>query len=320
MKQLFVKTTKFLGLIFLIFFFTVYLSRSHFIQAAPKRPRPTPTPNLTAPPPPTPIPTATPFPTATPTPIPTATPFPTATPTPTPTPLAWKYTAMGDSLAKGLFAFIGYVPRYKSYIVTDTGITTNLSNLAVSGWTSAQLLNALETNATFQNSVTSSQVVTWDVGGADFLNARTSYKSKTCGGVDNQDCIRTAVASFKENWSNIIIKILSFRALNNTIIRTMDVYNPYVNKDKVADTWPNDLGNDFQVFKPYADEFNGYISSTATVNGIPYAKVYEAFNGPGGDEDPSDKGYISFDGLHPNDRGHKVIADLFRALGYSPLR
>ena len=37
-------------------------------------------------------------------------------------------------------------------------------------------------------------------------------------------------------------------------------------------------------------------------------------------EDPSDKGYITFDGLHPNDNGHKVIADLFRDLDYAPLR
>jgi lysophospholipase L1-like esterase len=53
---------------------------------------------------------------------------------------------------------------------------------------------------------------------------------------------------------------------------------------------------------------------------VPYAKVYLAFNGPSGDEDPAAKGYLSFDGLHPNDTGHRVIAGKLRLLGYAPLR
>ena len=44
--------------------------------------------------------------------------------------------------------------------------------------------------------------------------------------------------------------------------------------------------------------------------------VYLAFNGPNGDQDPVGKGYISIDAFHPNDAGHKVIADAFRKLGY----
>jgi len=49
-----------------------------------------------------------------------------------------------------------------------------------------------------------------------------------------------------------------------------------------------------------------------------HARVYLAFNGPNGDIDPSDLGLLAFDGLHPNGRGHRRIAGLLRALGYSP--
>jgi lysophospholipase L1-like esterase len=47
--------------------------------------------------------------------------------------------------------------------------------------------------------------------------------------------------------------------------------------------------------------------------------VYLAFNGTNGDEDPKSKGYLSFDGVHPNNTGHRIIADELRKLGYVPL-
>jgi hypothetical protein len=65
------------------------------------------------------------------------------------------------------------------------------------------------------------------------------------------------------------------RSTENTIVRTMDIYNPYVRTDKVSDTWRNDGGmNDFQVFKRYVDKVNYHIATTSSTRGIPYARVY----------------------------------------------
>jgi hypothetical protein len=105
----------------------------------------------------------------------------------------------------------------------------------------------------------------------------------------------------------------------------MDIYNPYVRTDIVSDTWQYDGVidgvmmdlNDFQVFKVYFDQVNRHIASNAAV--IPSAQVHLAFNGPYGDEDPKSKGYLSFDGIHPNNTGHRIIADELRKLGYAPL-
>jgi len=49
-------------------------------------------------------------------------------------------------------------------------------------------------------------------------------------------------------------------------------------------------------------------------------EVHLAFNGPNGDQDPVAKGLITVDGVHPNDNGHKAIADALCALGYGPLK
>jgi lysophospholipase L1-like esterase len=235
------------------------------------------------------------------------------------------YTAMGDSLAYGILDLSagGYVPRYGGYVQADTASTVFLKNLGQNGWTSARLLDALRTDANFRSSVASSQVVTWDIGGNDFLRNIDDYQGGTCGGPDNQNCLRDAATQFKANWNAIIAEILSLRSTGNTVIRTMDIYNPFVKAQKASDSWAADGGlNDFQVIKPYLDDANKHIATTAAANNIPCAKVYQAFNGPGGDEDAKDKGYISVydpSGVHPNELGHAVIANLFRGLGYVPL-
>ncbi len=241
-------------------------------------------------------------------------------------PASWDYVALGDSLATGFGAFKGYVPRYEAYIETDTGVAVTRTNLGRNGWTSSQLLSALRTDPTFRRATREAEVVTWNIGGNDLRAARNSYKNGTCGGADNQDCLRASVAKLKTKWTAIMAEVLELRSTSNTVVRTMDIYNPYVRTDKVSDTWQYDCGmnycgmNDFDVFKRYVDEVNYHIATTSYAKGVPYAQVYLAFNGPNGDEDPKSKGYLSFDGFHPNDTGHRIIAGELRMLGYAPLR
>ncbi len=251
----------------------------------------------------------------------------------------WKYTALGDSLAVGvgssscilaIFNCNGYVPRYKNAVQTGASASISLTNLGQSGWTSANLLSALNSNTTFINNVKASQVITIDIGGNDLKNARQSYKAKTCGGTDNQNCLRTAVTTFKNNWSAILARVIALRTVNKTltptVIRTMDLYNPYVAADKAANTWADNTetgpyaGNDFAVFKAYLKDVNNYIATTSTANNIPYAKVHDQFNGSDDSLDPVANHLIYSDGLHANDAGYQIIATQLNALGYAPLK
>ncbi|HZH91940.1 MAG TPA: DUF4214 domain-containing protein [Pyrinomonadaceae bacterium] len=224
----------------------------------------------------------------------------------------WQYTALGDSLAAGLNdSQGGYVQRFRNYVQADTGRTVNLNNRGVSGATSEDLLRALRTDETLRAQIANSQIVTWNIGANDFQNAARSFQSGTCGGADNQDCLRAAVAAFKINWNAITAQILSLRSPSNTIIRTMDYYNPSVNLARLFGVLP--------VVKPYVDDASRFIILSSLSNRILPARVYLAFNGVNGESDAGARGYMSSDGIHPNDTGHEVIAAQFRALGYQPL-
>jgi lysophospholipase L1-like esterase len=225
----------------------------------------------------------------------------------------WQYTASGDSLAVGVLdSQGGYVRRYHAYITTDTRVTVSLIDLGVNGAHSGGLLKSLQNDPNYRSHLSSSQVVTWDIGGDDLLHAINLFRQGQCGGADNQDCLRSAVAGFIPNWDAIVQQILALRDKNKTIIRTMDIYNPFVAELMVDGT--------FSTVEPYLDQVNQHIATSAMVNGIPMAQVHLAFNGPNGDQDLVMKGLIALDGIHPNDNGHKAIADALRALGYGPLK
>ena len=181
------------------------------------------------------------------------------------------YTALGDSIGFGLFASIGngYVPTYDRFLEADSGANVKTINLCVPGWTSSDLRNAIRGNLLFRVSVATSTIVTVNIGGNDLLGARGDYKDRTCGGADNQDCLRSGVAVFAANFNAILSEVRALRGSRNTIIRTMDIFNPFVNEDRAQDTWPNDQGNDFQVFKPYLEAINGQIAAAATARNIP---------------------------------------------------
>jgi lysophospholipase L1-like esterase len=205
---------------------------------------------------------------------------------------SWDYVALGDSLAAGVGAHRGYVDRYADYIGTDTGASVRVVNLGQSGQTSPQLLDALRNDQSMRRKLRGAEIITFNIGINDLGRAGEDYANGSCGGNDNQRCLRTAVERFKGNWDAIISELLRLRSTDKAVIRTAGIgYTPRVE----------------EVFKPYLDEVDRHIATTAAEKEIPYAQPY------------LDDERINPDGVHPNDSGYKVIADRLRALGYSPL-
>ena len=84
-----------------------------------------------------------------------------------------------------------------------------------------------------------------------------------CGGADNQDCVRDALASFKPNYDAIINELLSLQGTGDTLILTMDYYFP-----RVKDFQDREV---YQEIKPLWDAFNEHIAATGSARGIAVA-------------------------------------------------
>ncbi|CAN5885838.1 spore germination lipase LipC [soil metagenome] len=244
----------------------------------------------------------------------------TETPPDTSAPEPLDYLALGDSLTTGYSVDKGYVKRYRIRLRKGVDAPVRLTNLGRNGWTSTQLLRALRKKPRFRRAVRDAEVVTWRIGTNDLRKARLKYKRGTCGGADNQECLRRTARRFRTNWNKVTRRILFLRADHDTIIRTATLYNPYVAQDKRQDTWKDDEQlTDFEVLRPYFHAVNRHIIRTTSKKEIPAARVYRVFNGRSRSEDPRAKGYIFTDNIHMNLRGHKIFARLLHKLGYAPL-
>jgi lysophospholipase L1-like esterase len=162
-----------------------------------------------------------------------------------------------------------------------------------------------------RQSLSEAEVVIFELGPARFGGPVWRYASDSpgsCGGTDNQDCLREALKAYQEDTDGIFAEIVSLRSPSETLIRTMDIHQVDVKELKEAEA--------FDVVNSYWREANGYLIEVATEHHIPVAQVYAAFMGATGDEDPQDKGLVQSDGLHPTGEGADLIAELFRDLGY----
>jgi len=220
----------------------------------------------------------------------------------------WDYVALGDSTVPGR----SYVVYYAAHIEADLGVKVTLDNWGRAGLTSANLLGILRNNHELRNAISEAEVVTFVIGANDVVPAFERYaRGGDCGGADNQDCIRGALTSFRANYDAIIAEILTLRSTDDTIIRTMDYFLPVVNEYKKLGVYED--------VKTHWEAFNEHIAQAASEHNIPVARVYLALNGPNGDEDPADKGYIASDGRHLSEAGHALVAEVHRELGYEPL-
>ena len=221
---------------------------------------------------------------------------------PTPTaPPEWDYVARGDSIV----ALSSYAKPYAAHIEADLGVKVRLDNRGRSGIESGTLLNALRSNQVWRDAISEAEIVTLVIGDADLIYALIGdYQRGDCGGEDNRDCLRDALESSRMNYDAIIAELLTLCS-SKTIIRTMTYYYGSL----------EDYGFDGDL-RPFYEPLNDDIIQATSENNIPVALVHSAFNGPNGDEDPADKGYLADDGLHPSEVGAAVIADLHRELGY----
>ncbi|MEX2504046.1 MAG: GDSL-type esterase/lipase family protein [Egicoccus sp.] len=216
------------------------------------------------------------------------------------------YVALGDSLATGAGATTSYVAEYAAELEAQTGADLEITNLAVNGWTSTDLLTALDEDEAMRTAVAGADLLTVDIGANDLLHAIPLYASDNCGGDDNLQCLRDATALLDEQWAAILDEIIALRDGDATGIAAIDLYQPFVANPRVAD--------DLEVLRPVMDDLNAALTDVAQERGIPVATVHEAFHGPHGTGDPNETFLISVDGLHPSNAGHELIAQQLLAL------
>jgi hypothetical protein len=212
----------------------------------------------------------------------------------------WTLVVLGDSEA------FGFGEYYADAIRADLGLKeVSFLDRWKGGLTTGQLLKLLREDATLRAELSNADVITFEANPADHIGWYIT------DGSGKFDCSTSALSGYKADIDAIIAELFALRKGQPTLFRAMDFYSPIY-------SWWKEWGC-YENCKACWESFNATLHISAAEHGIPTAGIYAAFNGPQGGEDPVDKGYIGQDGEHTSIEGQRLMAELFRKLGYTGL-
>jgi len=211
----------------------------------------------------------------------------------------WDYVILGSSIGAW------WAEYYGDLVESDLGVKLVYRNHWAPGQLVWELLRNIRIDETLRSDIKEAELITIGVGINDmFYEIETSV----AGGLVDKDRLSKKLDTLRETYDTMLTELLSLTSPTDTIIRTMDFYYPYIGRDQEKGIYSET--------KRWWQEFNKRIVEVAGKHGIPVAKIFEAFHGSGGNDDPAEKNYLDADGRHSSEEGMKVIAAEFHKLGY----
>lgn len=258
-------------------------------------------------------------------PEPTATNVPTDTALPQPTSTIevaeteasydWDLVFISNSIGFG-------VPElYAQNIEQDTGKTVQVHDYAIGSLNAVDVLHDLQHGPdsvdnnllrSLREDVKEAEVIVFFADPEGDPSVTSDFDNCIYGrATPPENCGPETYGDYSENLKAIYAEIFTLRDGKPTIIRAIDLYNPMISRFRK---------NNMEAECTHCQEiFNNIIHEAAAAYNIPTVSLYDAFNGPDHDQDPREKGYIGYDGLHTSLEGQQLIADLLSEAGYDPV-
>jgi lysophospholipase L1-like esterase len=228
------------------------------------------------------------------------------------------YVALGDSLSTTYGGANKAWPSiYGKAAGKALGEELVVESEAIPGITSGDLLSMLHDSTSLRDQIAAAEIVTIYIGGNDFRNANEAALVGGCAAEGDLSCHRDALEGLKERLEAIVEELLSLRSPSDTIIRMLDNFDRFPDNEVIrAEGYPKEYS---ETIRPILQEWNEFTCDLAESKDIPCVSLYEAFNGPRGEESPFEAGLLGSDGDHLSDRGHRAVAAELAKLGFAPL-
>ncbi|MGD2148402.1 MAG: SGNH/GDSL hydrolase family protein [Anaerolineae bacterium] len=220
----------------------------------------------------------------------------------------WDYVALGDSTPAGFGVERSYVDYYAEFIELDLDTEVEVHNFSRSGQTVATMLKRIQGDEDARAALRDAEVITVWTGWNDLRNPLDVFRAGTCGGQDNLDCVREAVEVLNGSLDSALDEIVALASPDETLIRVADTGIHLVSTWQYHGWFETLQGPCYEVWREHLVE-------AAEARGITVVYTYHVLNGPDGDE-KTDGIYLD-DGIHFNDAGHRLVAELHREAGYA---
>ncbi len=208
------------------------------------------------------------------------------------------YLALGDSLTAGYGAppALGFADQLRSIAEAHLSRPVKLDNHGVNGLRAAEILNALKTERTIQDSLEAADLITITAGGNDMLQAADQFVMK-----GDRQILKQAVKSCKSAYKEMFTFIQAYKHSSSSnhpyLIRVADLYNPVPAFSE-------------SVF--WVHMFNKMLRHYSSLPHLVIVDMYAAFL-------HEEQRLLSDDFIHPNEEGYRVMAEQIAACGFDDL-
>ena len=205
---------------------------------------------------------------------------------------------LGNSVPSGsACSCVNFVSAYAAMVTAGKKAKATVDNDAVSGSTSADVVNQLTHGSTVQAHVRAATTVLIMTGANDFNDAfdavslgapaATTFSPVATAVQDNVTAVVQRIQALNRNAHVVVLDY--WAAMEDGAVAARD-YDPPTMAASVAST----------------NYVNDALAVAARATGALYVSTYTAFKGPAGTNDPT--GLLAADGDHPNAAGHQLIA------------
>ena len=208
---------------------------------------------------------------------------------------AWAIEALGDSVPHGTSCDCTPYPELTGAELTaPPDRTVTVTNDAVGGYTTADVLAQLESNAPVIDHVRTADVVEIEIGAND-----VAYSS-TCG--TSVACYQPTLPVVEKNLAEIVARVHDLTAGHQVLVVLLDYWSVWLGGQYAAAQGDAYVTAATDV----TDQVNALIKATASTTSSAYVDLRAAFKGP--DYTYDETHYLAPDGDHPNAAGHQQIA------------
>jgi lysophospholipase L1-like esterase len=233
----------------------------------------------------------------------------------------WRLVAIGDSISAGKNCpgCVTFVDRYAAAVARRAGVTVVRSNWSIPGLSSGRMLDMVVHDPSLRSDIAGANVITVTIGVNDLPWTPGPDECKATpreGQVDwsriTPACLRRTAARYATELDRVLDEIDRLRNGKTTLLRLTGEYDDWIGRPGVSPQALATVARGVRLFD-LAER------RAAAAHGATYADLLHRFNGPSGRGDAAPYLELSH-GVHPNQRGHDLIAQVLWRLGLAPLR
>lgn len=212
----------------------------------------------------------------------------------------WNYLVMGGQLQE----YGTKLPeQYKAYIETDQRVIVEIKYYT--GYSAGWILEQMDASQNLRDLIVNAEVITfdWDPGA---IKGEYAFLQGTCGGEDNQGCLRADYQKAKEDWIAMLDTLIALRNGDTSGMRQFIMGSwPY------PVHYPDVSPEQMSVMLKYFQEMSVFLMEEAEKREIEYVKI---FDGEYLHKKPPPEGWT--DGLRLTEEGDKIILEALKKIEF----